>query len=68
MEKEKERSEVKVKEGPPGFTFLKGEKYIFKYSFRAKEGMKVPCSAAQISAFGTGSPHCIGQRCTLSFP
>lgn len=41
MEKEKERAEVKVQEGPPGFDFRKGDKYIFKYSFRAKEGMKV---------------------------
>lgn len=41
MEKEKERSEVKVQEGPEGFGFLKGEKYIFKYSVRPKEGMKV---------------------------
>lgn len=39
--KEKERSEVKVKKGPEGFPFLKGEKYIFSYSFRAVEGMKV---------------------------
>lgn len=41
VEKEKERSEVKVQEGPDGFPFLHGEKYIFGYSFRAKEGMKV---------------------------
>ncbi|CAN0032916.1 unnamed protein product, partial [Sphacelaria rigidula] len=41
VEKEKERSEVKVQEGPEGFGFLKGEKYIFKYSVRPKEGMKV---------------------------
>ena len=39
--KDKERSEVKVQEGPKGFPFEKGEKYIFKYSFRAVEGMKV---------------------------
>lgn len=32
---------MKVQEGPPGFTFLKGDKYIFKYSFKAKDGMKV---------------------------
>ena len=36
-----ERAEVKVQEGPEGFGFRKGEKYIFKYSFRAKEGMRV---------------------------
>lgn len=41
VEKSKERSEVKVQEGPPGFNFRKGEKYTFKYSFKAKEGMKV---------------------------
>lgn len=41
MAKEEERSEVKVKKGPEGFPFLKGEKYVFSYSFRAVEGMKV---------------------------
>lgn len=41
VEKDEERSEVKVQEGPEGFPFLKYEKYIFKYSFRAEEGMKV---------------------------
>lgn len=41
MAKEKERSEVKVQEGPDGFPFLKNQKYIFKYSFKAKEGMRV---------------------------
>lgn len=39
--KSKERSEVKVKDGPDGFPFLKGERYVFRYSFRAKEGMRV---------------------------
>lgn len=39
--KEEERAEVKVKEGPQGFPFLKHEKYIFRYSFQAKEGMRV---------------------------
>lgn len=38
---EEERAEVKVQEGPEGFTFLKGDRYIFKYSFRAVEDMKV---------------------------
>lgn len=32
---------MKVKKGPEGFTFLKGDHYIFKYSFRAVDGMKV---------------------------
>lgn len=41
VDKEKERSEVKVQEGPDGFPFLKNEKYIFKYSFRAVDDMKV---------------------------
>ena len=41
MKKNQERSEVKVQEGPDGFPFLKGEKYVFSYSFRAVEGMKV---------------------------
>lgn len=41
VEKDAERAEVKVQEGPDGFPFLKNEKYIFKYSFRAVEGMKV---------------------------
>lgn len=41
VKKEAERSEVKVQEGPEGFPFLKNEKYIFKYSFRAVDGMKV---------------------------
>lgn len=41
MKKKEERSEVKVQEGPEGFDFFKGETYTYKYSFRAKEGMKV---------------------------
>lgn len=41
MSKDNERSEVKVQEGPEGFPFRKGEEYIFKYSFRVVEGMKV---------------------------
>lgn len=41
VSKDNERSEVKVQEGPDGFPFLKHEEYIFKYSFRAVEGMKV---------------------------
>ena len=39
--KESERAEVKVQEGPKGFPFLKHQKYIFRYSFQAKEGMRV---------------------------
>lgn len=41
VKKKEERSEVKVQEGPEGFGFYEGETYTFKYSFRAKEGMKV---------------------------
>lgn len=41
VDKDEERSEVKVQEGPEGFPFLKNEEYIFKYSFRAIEGMEV---------------------------
>lgn len=41
MKKDEERSETKVNEGPDGFDFNKGEKYIFKYSFKPREGMKV---------------------------
>lgn len=32
---------TQVQEGPEGFPFLKNEKYIFKYSFRAVDGMEV---------------------------
>jgi len=32
---------VKIQEGPEGFGFYKGETYTYRYSFRAKEGMKV---------------------------
>ena len=39
--KKAERAEVKVNEGPKSFPFLKNEKYIFRYSFQAKEGMRV---------------------------
>lgn len=39
--KEAERSEVKVNEGPDEFSFRKGERYIFRYSFRPKGGMRV---------------------------
>lgn len=41
VKKDEERSEVKVQEGPDGFPFLYGEEYIFKYSFKAVDGMKV---------------------------
>lgn len=41
VKKKEERSEVKIQEGPEGFDFFKGETYTYKYSFRAKEGMKV---------------------------
>ncbi len=41
MKKDEERSETKVNEGPEGFDFNKGETYTIKYSFKAREGMKV---------------------------
>lgn len=41
MSKDAERAEVKVVGGPEGFDFKKGEEYTFKYSFKAKKGMKV---------------------------
>ncbi|CAB1114978.1 unnamed protein product [Ectocarpus sp. CCAP 1310/34] len=41
VDKDEERSEVKVQEGPEGFPFLYGEEYIFKYSFQAIEDMQV---------------------------
>eukprot|EP00752_Nemacystus_decipiens_P010979 g9756.t1 len=41
VDKDEERSEVKVQEGPKGFPFLYGETYIFKYSFKPIEDMKV---------------------------
>lgn len=39
--KGKERAEIVVQNGPDGFNFKKGESYVFKYSFKAKEGMRV---------------------------
>ncbi|CAN0313276.1 unnamed protein product [Ectocarpus sp. 6 AP-2014] len=36
-----QRAETKVAYGPEGFPFLKGERYIYKYSFRAVQGMKL---------------------------
>lgn len=45
--KEKERAEILLQQGVGGFQFKKGEKYIFKYSFRAKEGMKVSGSSTR---------------------
>lgn len=41
VKKEEERSETKVNEGPEGFDFNEGETYTIKYSFKAREGMKV---------------------------
>lgn len=41
MAKEVERAEVIVVDGPVGFDFVKGETYVFTYSFRAKQGMRV---------------------------
>lgn len=46
MTKDNERAEVKVQDGPEGFPFLKNEKYIFKYSFRAVDGMEVTSRSA----------------------
>lgn len=45
--KEKERAEVIVENPPTGFDFRKGETYTFKYSFRAKEGMRVSGSSTR---------------------
>lgn len=41
VEKEIERAEVVVVDGPTGFDFVKGETYVFTYSFRAKQDMRV---------------------------
>ncbi|CAM9098334.1 unnamed protein product [Scytosiphon promiscuus] len=41
VEKDAERAETKVMEGPEGFPFLKGEEYIFKYSVKPVEDMLV---------------------------
>ena len=41
MAKEEERAEVKVQRGPKGFHFKKGEGYTYRYSFKAKKGMRV---------------------------
>lgn len=49
MTKDNERAEVKVQEGPEGFPFLMGEEYIFKYSFRAVDGMQVTDRSAHSS-------------------
>ncbi|CBN74038.1 conserved unknown protein [Ectocarpus siliculosus] len=46
--KEQERAEVLAQKGVGGFQFAKGEAYIFKYSFRAKDGMKVSGSSTRI--------------------
>lgn len=39
--KSKERAEIVVQNGPEGFNFERGESYVFKFSFKAKEGMRV---------------------------
>ena len=36
-----QRAETKVTFGPDLFPFLENERYVFKYSFRAVEGMKL---------------------------
>ncbi|CBN74037.1 conserved unknown protein [Ectocarpus siliculosus] len=45
---DKERAEVLVQQGVGGFQFAKGETYIFKYSFKAKDGMKVSGSSSRL--------------------
>ncbi|CAN0104949.1 unnamed protein product [Scytosiphon promiscuus] len=45
--KEQERAEVLIKNGSAGFEFKKGETYVFKYSFRPKDGMKVSGSSTR---------------------
>lgn len=45
--KEKERAEVLLQKGVGGFQFKKGETYVFKYSFRAKDGMRVSGSSTR---------------------
>lgn len=46
--KEKDRAEVVVQNGPAGFEFKKKETYTIKYSFRAKEGMRVSNSNTRL--------------------
>lgn len=45
--KEKERAEILLQKGVGGFQFKKGESYVFKYSFRAKDGMRVSGSSTR---------------------
>lgn len=45
--KEQERAEVLAQKGVGGFQFKKGEMYVFKYSFKPKEGMKVSDSSTR---------------------
>lgn len=46
--KEQERAEVLVQRGVGGFQFKKGETYVFRYSFRARENMKVSGSSTRL--------------------
>lgn len=46
--KEQERVEVLAQKGVGGFEFQKGEEYVFKYSFRAREDMRVSGSSTRI--------------------
>lgn len=45
--KEQERAEVLVKNAPAGFKFKKGESYVFSYSFRARDNMRVSGSSTR---------------------
>ncbi|CAM9203087.1 unnamed protein product [Ectocarpus sp. 8 AP-2014] len=45
---DKERAEILVQQGVGGFQFAKGETYIFKYSFKPKDGMKVSGSSSRL--------------------
>lgn len=46
--KESERAEVLLQQGVGGFQFKKGESYVFRYSFRARDKMKVSGSSTRI--------------------
>lgn len=54
---EHEHAELVVQEGPEGFDFKYAQTYVFKYSFQAKEGMRVSGSSVrlgQMKAFANG--------------
>ncbi|CAM9124123.1 unnamed protein product [Hapterophycus canaliculatus] len=45
--KENERAEVLAQKGVAGFQFKNGESYVYKYSFKPKDGMKVSGSSTR---------------------